>query len=106
MYKQIAWEERQDDLHPLPVLPDPDGLVGGKKRLNLSQVEVLDDRFFILWNGKDRIPIATARGIQHHRIQECLLFKRSAYRLLVHPRPLAQLQHPPAPEANSPSLCG
>jgi len=43
VYKQVAWEERQDELLPLPVLPDPDGFIGRKKRFNISQVKVFHD---------------------------------------------------------------
>ena len=31
VHKQVGWKQRQDDLHPLPVLPDPDGFIGRKK---------------------------------------------------------------------------
>jgi hypothetical protein len=60
MHKQVIWEKRQDELLPLPVLPDPDGLVGWEKRLNLSKVKVFHEGLFILGNGKDSVPVATA----------------------------------------------
>jgi hypothetical protein len=31
MYKQISWKQRQDELHPLPVLPDPDSFIDREK---------------------------------------------------------------------------
>src|ERR1035437_9245906 len=31
MHKQVGRKQRQDELHPLPVLPDPDGFIGREK---------------------------------------------------------------------------
>ena len=108
MNEEVAWEERQDHLHSLPVLPNPDGLISGEKRVNPPQIEVLRGRLFVLGNGEDRIPSAAAQRIphrraDHRRVRVCNLFKRFADQLLVHPGPLVPPEGALAIEANS--LC-
>lgn len=56
--KEISREEGQDGLDALPVLPDPNGFVGGEERLYLAQFEVANDRFLVLRHGKNREPAA------------------------------------------------
>lgn len=60
MNKQITGKQRQGGADALPVFPDPDCLVGGQERLDLTQGEVSDDRLFVLRKSKNGVPIAVA----------------------------------------------
>jgi hypothetical protein len=60
VHEQISWKQGEERFDSLPVFPNPNRLIGGKKGLDLSQGEVPDQGLFVLRDGEHRAPFAVA----------------------------------------------
>ena len=89
--KQVGREKWQNEFDALPVLPVSDCLVGGKKRLDLPQTEVLEGRLFVLGRGVNGEPIANRGRAHDSREKLCLNVERMSRHLQIHLEPLVSL---------------
>jgi hypothetical protein len=92
-HEQVGRKQRQHELHPLPILPDPNGFIGREKRLNLPHSKMLHNRLFILRNSEDRVPTAVARSSQASGVKGVLTAKWLTCRLQSHAMPTIQTPH-------------